>query len=162
MISFKPNDLPRPKLHQHILGGVAPRPIAFASTIDKEGNPNLSPYSFFNAFGINPTTLIFSPSRRGRDNTTKHTYENLKEVPEVVINAVTWEIVQQTSLASTEYDRGVNEFIKAGLTMQPSEMMIFSTRDFWNSIRPLSLVPGVFRARPPLSAALPAGNGSGT
>jgi flavin reductase (DIM6/NTAB) family NADH-FMN oxidoreductase RutF len=116
-----PDELAGPQLHKFILGSIAPRPIAFASTIDKDGNPNLSPFSFFNAFGINPTTLIFSPSRRGRDNTTKHTYENVKEVPEVVINVVNYDIVQQASLTSTEYAKGVNEFIKAGLTPLPSE-----------------------------------------
>jgi len=110
-----------PELHHTILGAVAPRPIAFASTIDKDGNPNLSPFSFFNAFGVNPATLIFSPSRRGRDNSTKHTYENLKEVPEVVINTVNYNLVQQASLSSTEYPKGVNEFTKSGLTAIPSE-----------------------------------------
>lgn len=104
-----------------MLGAIAPRPIAFASTIDGNGRPNVSPFSFFNAFGVNPTTLIFSPSRRGRDNTTKDTYENLKDVPEVVINVVSRELVQQVNLASTEYPAGVNEFLKAGLTMVPSE-----------------------------------------
>ena len=103
-----------------MLGAIAPRPIAFASTLDKKGKPNLSPFSFFNAFGVNPTTLIFSPARRGRDNTTKHTYENVKKVPEVVINVVSREIVQQVNLASTEYAGGVNEFLKSGLTMIPS------------------------------------------
>ena len=103
-------------LHKLLLGGVAPRPIAFASTTDKEGNPNLSPFSFYNAFGVNPSTLIFSPSRRGRDNTTKHTLENIKEVPEVVLNAVTYDMVHQMSLSSTEYPKGVNEFVKAGFT----------------------------------------------
>jgi len=109
-----------PYVHKFLLGSVAPRPIAFASTIDKEGRPNLSPFSFFNAFGVNPTTLIFSPSRRGRDGTTKHTYQNIQEVPEVVINVVTYEMVHQTSLASTEYPKGVNEFVKAGFTPEPS------------------------------------------
>jgi flavin reductase (DIM6/NTAB) family NADH-FMN oxidoreductase RutF len=123
MIEIKPTDIPKPRLHQYILGGVAPRPIAFASTIDEKGIPNLSPFSFYNAFGINPTTLIFSPSRRGRDNTTKHTYENLKKVPEVVINAVSWEITEQMSLSSTEYPEGTNEFVKAGLTMVDSMMI---------------------------------------
>ena len=103
-------------LHKILLGGVTPRPIAFASTVDMQGNPNLSPFSFYNAFGVNPSTLIFSPSRRGRDNTTKHTLENLKEVPEVVLNAVTYDMVQQMSLSSTEYPKGVNEFEKSGLT----------------------------------------------
>lgn len=107
-------------IHKFLLGSVAPRPIAFASTIDAEGRPNLAPFSFFNAFGVNPTTLIFSPSRRGRDGTTKHTYQNIQEVPEVVINVVTYEMVHQTSLASTEYLKGVNEFVKAGFTPEPS------------------------------------------
>ncbi len=119
MIQIDPYQTPAPKVHQILLGSVAPRPIAFASTVDKDGNPNLSPFSFYNAFGVNPTTLIFSPSRRGRDNTVKNTYENLKEVPEVVINAVNYSLVQQASLASTEYPKGVNEFIKAGLTPIP-------------------------------------------
>jgi flavin reductase (DIM6/NTAB) family NADH-FMN oxidoreductase RutF len=118
---ISPSEMEGPQLHKFILGSVAPRPIAFASTVDKDGNPNLSPFSFFNAFGVNPTTLIFSPSRRGRDNTTKHTYQNVKEVPEVVINVVNFEMVQQASLASTEYPKGVNEFIKAGFTPLPSE-----------------------------------------
>lgn len=123
MIQLDPQNTPIPKIHQTLLGAVAPRPIAFASTIDKVGNPNLSPFSFYNAFGVNPTTLIFSPSRRGRDNTTKHTYQNLKEVPEVVINAVNYSIVEQMSLSSTEYPKGVNEFIKSGLTPIPSEIV---------------------------------------
>lgn len=115
MIQINPKDYGT-KLDKIILGGITPRPIALASTIDKNGNPNLSPFSCFNTFGVNPTTLIFSPSRRGRDNTTKHTLENLKEIPEVVINAVTYSMVQQTSLSSTEYPKGVNEFIKSGLS----------------------------------------------
>ena len=98
---------------QHV---IAPRPICFASTIDKEGNVNLSPFSFFNLFSSNPPIVIFSPSRRVRDNTTKHTLENVLEVPEVVINIVTYDIVQQTSLASCEYAKGVDEFVKAGFT----------------------------------------------
>lgn len=121
MIQIDPQNTPVLKIHQTLLGAVAPRPIAFASTIDPEGNPNLSPFSFYNVFGVNPTTLIFSPSRKGRDNITKHTHENLKEVPEVVINAVNYNIVEQMSLASTEYPKGVNEFVKAGLTPIPSE-----------------------------------------
>jgi len=118
--SIDPNSLSTAYLHRLILGSVAPRPIAFASTVDKEGHPNLSPFSFFNAFGVNPTTLIFSPSRRGRDNTTKHTYQNIKEVPEVVINVVSYEMVQQASLASSDYPKGVNEFEKSGFTPLPS------------------------------------------
>ncbi len=116
MMTIDPQLFNQQKLHRLILGSIAPRPIAFASTVDKEGNPNLSPFSFFNAFGVNPTTLIFSPSRRGRDNTTKHTFQNIIEVPEVVINMVNYDMVQQMSLASTEYPKGVNEFLKSGLT----------------------------------------------
>jgi flavin reductase (DIM6/NTAB) family NADH-FMN oxidoreductase RutF len=123
MKTIIPSEITIPELHQILLGTVAPRPIALASTIDCEGKPNLSPYSFYNAFGVNPTTLIFSPSRRGRDNTVKHTYENVKEIPEVVINAVTYSMVQQISLSSTEYPKGVNEFIKSGLTPVKSEMV---------------------------------------
>ena len=120
-IKINPFNIPKPQLHKFLLGSIAPRPIAFASTIDGNGNPNLTPFSFFNAFGINPTTLIFSPSRRGRDNTTKHTFDNIKEVPEVVINVVNCNMVHQASLASTEYPRGINEFVKAGFTPLPSE-----------------------------------------
>lgn len=104
------------QFHQLLLGAVAPRPIAFASTIDKEGNVNLSPFSFFNCFSANPPILIFSPARRVRDNTIKHTLENVYEIKEVVINVVNFNLVEQSSLASTEYDKGVNEFVKAGLT----------------------------------------------
>ena len=113
---FDPKSIKTPELHGILLGAIAPRPIAFASTIDKEGNVNLSPFSFFNVFGSNPPTLIFSPARRGRDNTTKHSYENVKEVAEVVINIANYPMVEQMSLASTEYDKGVNEFVKAGFT----------------------------------------------
>ena len=116
MKQIDPQKISPTHLHKILLGGVGPRPIAFASTIDEKGNPNLSPFSFYNAFGVNPSTLIFSPARRGRDNTTKHTLENLKKVPEVVINAVSYDIVQQMSLSSTEYPEGVNEFEKSGLT----------------------------------------------
>ncbi|MEQ8363645.1 MAG: flavin reductase family protein [Cyclobacteriaceae bacterium] len=121
MLTIDPKEVSVPKMHGYLLGAVAPRPIAFASTIDKEGNVNLSPFSFFNVFSANPPIMVFSPARRGRDNTTKHTYENVLEVPEVVINIVNYNIVQQTSLSSTEYDKGVNEFIKSGLTQVPSE-----------------------------------------
>jgi flavin reductase (DIM6/NTAB) family NADH-FMN oxidoreductase RutF len=116
MLTINPKEIPAAKMHGYLLGAVTPRPIAFASTVDKEGNVNLSPFSFFNCFGANPPILIFSPARRGRDNTTKHTYENVREVPEVVINIVNYDMVQQTSLASTEFPRGVNEFVKAGFT----------------------------------------------
>jgi len=121
MKSFDPKKVSNPWMFKTFLGAIGPRPIAFASTVDKHGNANLAPFSFFNAFGVNPTTLIFSPSRRGRDNTVKNTYENVKEVAEVVLNVVTYDMVQQTSLASTEYDKGVNEFVKAGFTAVPSE-----------------------------------------
>ena len=106
-----------------MVGGIAPRPIALASTIDLGGRPNLSPFSFFNAFGANPPIVVFSPSRRGKDNTTKHTYENVKEVPEVVINAVTYEMVQKVSDASADFAKGINEFEMVGFTMQPSELV---------------------------------------
>lgn len=121
MISFNPKDLTTGKLHGYLLSAVAPRPIAFASTIDKDGNPNLSPFSFFNVFSANPPILIFSPARRVRDNTTKHTLENVEAVNEVVINVVNYDIVHQMSLSSTEYPEGVNEFEKAGLTMLASD-----------------------------------------
>ncbi|MFN8844030.1 MAG: flavin reductase family protein [Chryseotalea sp.] len=116
-----PKEVTTGVLHSYLLGAIAPRPIAFASTIDKEGKVNLSPFSFFNVFGANPPILIFSPARRGRDNTVKHSYENVLEVPEVTINIVDYAMVQQMSLASTEYPKGVNEFVKAGLTEIPSE-----------------------------------------
>ena len=102
---------------------IAPRPICLASTIDKAGTINLSPFSFFNIFSIDPPIAIFSPSRRVRDNTTKHTLENVMELPEVVINIVDYDMVQQTSLASCEYDQDINEFIKAGFTMQPATIV---------------------------------------
>ncbi len=123
MLRFDTKEISSLKLHQLLLGAISPRPIAFASTIDANGVPNLSPFSFFNAFGVNPTTLIFSPARRNRDATTKHTYQNIKEIPEVVINVVTFDIVQQVSLASTEYGKGINEFEKAGFTPIQSEMI---------------------------------------
>lgn len=114
--TIDPSKIPHSELHRLMLGAIAPRPIAFASTIDADGRPNLSPFSFFNAFGVNPSTIIFSPSRRGRDNTTKDTFDNIKQVPEVVINAVTYGMVEQVSLASTEFPKGVNEFEKSGFT----------------------------------------------
>lgn len=123
MISIEPHELSTAKLHGYLLGAVSPRPICFASTIDSEGNVNLSPFSFFNVFSAKPPILVFSPARRGRDNTTKHTYENVLEVPEVVINIVSYDMVQQVSLSSTEYDKGVNEFIKAGFTEVASDLI---------------------------------------
>lgn len=116
-----PSDISTGRLHALMLGAVSPRPIAFASTVDLQGQVNLSPFSFFNAFGSNPPTLIFSPARRVRDNTIKHTLENVLEVPEVVINMVDFAMVNQMSLASTEYPKGVNEFEKAGFTQVASD-----------------------------------------
>lgn len=121
MHSLDPMELDPRTRHGLLLGGVGPRPIAFASTIDADGRPNLSPYSFFNIFSSNPPILIFSPSRRVRDNTTKHTLHNAQEMREVVINVVNYDLVQQTSLSSSEYPEGVNEFVKAGLTPIASE-----------------------------------------
>jgi flavin reductase (DIM6/NTAB) family NADH-FMN oxidoreductase RutF len=114
----------KPVERQHYLQhAIAPRPICFASTIDKDGNVNLSPFSFFNLFSINPPIVIFSPSRRVRDNTTKHTLHNVLEVPEVVINIVDYDMVQQTSLASCDYSKGINEFVKAGFTEEPATLV---------------------------------------
>lgn len=123
MISISPQDIATSKLHGYLLGSIAPRPIAFASTLDSDGNPNLSPFSFFNVFSANPPILIFSPARRVRDNTIKHTLINARETKEVVINIVNYSIVQQVSLASTEYADGVNEFKKSGLTMLKSDIV---------------------------------------
>ena len=123
MISINPKDVTPAKLQGYLQGAVAPRPIAFASTIDENGNPNLSPFSFFNVFSANPPILIFSPARRVRDNTIKHTLINAHSTKEVVINVVNYDMVQQMSLSSTEYPDGVNEFEKAGLTMLQSDMV---------------------------------------
>tara|TARA_R110000765_G_scaffold69956_2_gene135700 strand:+ start:116 stop:1006 length:891 start_codon:yes stop_codon:yes gene_type:complete len=119
--SIDPNSISQQELHGYLLSAVAPRPICFASTIDKDGNVNLSPFSYFNLFSVNPPIMIFSPSRRGRDNTTKHTLENVLEVKETVINIVNYDMVEQMSLSSTEYGDGVNEFVKAGFTQVPSD-----------------------------------------
>jgi flavin reductase (DIM6/NTAB) family NADH-FMN oxidoreductase RutF len=121
MITYDPKDLPIPKLHQYLLGAIGPRPIAFASTIDEDGNHNLSPFSFFNVFSAAPPIMIFSPARAGRTNTTKDTYNNVKKIPEVVINVVNYDIVQQASLSSSPYAPGVDEFVKAGFTAIASE-----------------------------------------
>jgi flavin reductase (DIM6/NTAB) family NADH-FMN oxidoreductase RutF len=123
MLTINPKDISVPAMHGYLLGAVTPRPIALASTIDAAGNVNLSPFSFFNCFGSNPPFLIFSPARRVRDNTDKHTYQNVLEVPEVVIHIVSYDMVHQTSLASTEYRKGIDEFIKAGFTAEPSLMV---------------------------------------
>ncbi len=123
MKSIDLKQLPGKEAHGHLLAAVGPRPIAFASTVDDEGNPNLSPFSFFNVFSSNPPTLIFSPARRVRNNTTKDTLSNAERTREVVINVVNYDLVQQMSLASTEYATGVNEFKKAGLTAIESEVV---------------------------------------
>lgn len=123
MKKVNPEEVPNSQMHKLLLGAIGPRPIAFASTVDEAGHPNLSPFSFFNFFGVNPTTLIFSPARRNRDNTVKHTYENVKVVPEVVINVVTFEMVNQVSLASSDYPRWTDEFKKAGFTKVDSELV---------------------------------------
>lgn len=123
MTSYNPKELSTGKLHSFLLSAVAPRPIAFASTIDKEGHPNLSPFSFFNVFSANPPIMIFSPARRVRDNSTKHTLENILETKEVVINVVNYDMVHQMSLSSTEYPENINEFEKAGLQMLKSDLV---------------------------------------
>jgi flavin reductase (DIM6/NTAB) family NADH-FMN oxidoreductase RutF len=123
MLSIEPKDLSPAKLQGYLQSAVAPRPIAFASTLSAKGIPNLSPFSFFNVFSSNPPILIFSPARRVRDNTIKHTLINAEATMEVVINVVNFDIVQQASLSSTEYADGVNEFIKSGLTQIPSDMV---------------------------------------
>tara|TARA_B000000475_G_scaffold73309_1_gene58902 strand:- start:358 stop:1260 length:903 start_codon:yes stop_codon:yes gene_type:complete len=116
MLEINPKDLSTKDLHGYLLSSVGPRPIALVSTIDNEGRPNLSPFSFFNVFSANPPIAIFSPARRVRNNTTKHTLQNAASTKEVVINVVSYPIVEQTSLSSTEYKEGVNEFIKSGFT----------------------------------------------
>ena len=120
MLSLNPHNLSTAQLQAYLQCAVAPRPIAFASTINAQGQPNLSPFSFFNVFSANPPILIFSPARRVRDNSIKHTLMNVQEIQEVVINVVDYAMVQQMSLASTEYAEGVNEFVKAGFTPVPS------------------------------------------
>ncbi|RPD40381.1 flavin reductase family protein [Chitinophaga barathri] len=121
MMKVIPGEVKTAQLHAYLLGAVAPRPICFASTVDAEGRPNLSPFSFFNVFGSNPPTLVFSPSRRVRDNTIKHTLENIYATREVVINVVTYAMVQQASLSSCEFPKGVSEFEKSGFTPLPSD-----------------------------------------
>lgn len=118
-----PGSVPRHDFHQFIVGAVAPRPIAFVSTVDKDGNQNLAPYSFFNAFSSNPPILVFSSNRRATNNTTKDTLENVRETREVVINVVTHDIVRQMAVASSQFPRGVDEFVKSGLTPVPSDLV---------------------------------------
>jgi len=121
--TISPSDISQPELHAYLLSAIAPRPICFASTVDKDGNVNLSPFSFFNVFSSNPPVLIFSPARSGRDGSMKHTHENVLEVPQVVINIVNYPMVEQMSLSSTAYDKGVNEFVKAGFTQVESDVV---------------------------------------
>lgn len=120
MVTIDPKAIPLGKMHSYLQSTVIPRPIAFASTVDEQGRPNLSPFSFYNTFGSHPPTIVFSPSRRVRDNTTKHTLHNVLAVPEVVVHVVNFSMVEQASLASCEYPQGVNEFVKAGFTEVPS------------------------------------------
>tara|TARA_B110000046_G_C13005458_1_gene404213 strand:+ start:478 stop:1374 length:897 start_codon:yes stop_codon:yes gene_type:complete len=121
MLSIDPKELPIPQLHGYLLGAVGPRPIAFASTIDADGNANLAPFSFFNVFSANPPIMVFSPARSGRTNTTKDTYNNVKNIAEVVINVVSHEMVHQMSLASSPFAADVDEFAKAGFTKIASD-----------------------------------------
>lgn len=151
MKSIDPKDIPTGELFGLLTGAVTPRPIAFASTVDAEGNVNLSPFSFFNVFGANPPTFVFSPSRRVRDSTTKHTLDNILEVPEVVINIVNYAMVQQTSLASTEYDKGVNEFIKAGFTPVASDL-----------VKPPRVAESPVAFECKVTQVIPCGNGGGS
>ncbi len=123
MLHFEPKDLPQPELHKILLGGVAPRPIALVSSLSEDGIPNLSPFSFFNAFGSNPPIIAFSPSRRGKDASFKDTYNNLIRTRECVVQSVTYNMVEQISLASTEYSSEVNEFEKCGLTPVDSDIV---------------------------------------
>lgn len=123
MLSIDPKEIPTAKVQGYLQGAVGPRPIAFASTLDRNNVPNLSPFSFFNVFSANPPIMVFSPARRVRNNTTKHTLINVELNREVVINVVNYDIVQQASLSSTEYADGVNEFEKSGLTMLPSDIV---------------------------------------
>ncbi len=121
--TIRPEETSLGAFHSYMLAAIGPRPIAFVSTIDAEGRPNLAPFSFFNAFGTNPATLIFSPARRGKDNTTKHTLHNVEAIPECVINVVNYAMVEQVSLASTDFEEGVNEFAKAGFTQVVSQFV---------------------------------------
>ena len=121
MLTINPKDIEVPQLHRYLLGAIGPRPIAFASTIDANGIPNLSPFSFFNVFSANPPIMIFSPARSGRTGATKNTLDNVKEIKEVVINVVNYDIVQQMSLSSSPFDATIDEFVKSGLTPVPSD-----------------------------------------
>ncbi|MBU6325255.1 MAG: flavin reductase family protein [Bacteroidetes bacterium] len=140
------------KIHQLLLGAIGPRPICFASTVDSEGRRNLAPFSFFNVFSANPPIVVFSPARSGRDGSNKHTYENVLEVPQVVINVVNYNMVHQTSLASSPFAKGVDEFEKAGFTPLPSE----SVKPWRVAESPVQMECDVLEVRP-----LGDGGGSG-
>ena len=123
ILTVNPKELSIPQLHQYLLGSVGPRPICFASTVDANGIPNLAPFSFFNVFSANPPVVVFAPNNSGRDGSPKHTYLNVKEVPEVVVNVVNYSMVQQMNVASAPWDRGVSEFEKAGFTPLASDLI---------------------------------------
>ena len=123
MLTIDPKEIPIPQLHQYLIGSIGPRPICFASTINKDGEPNLAPFSFFNIFSANPPIVIFAPNNSGRDGTPKHTYLNVKVVPEVVINVVTLEMVEKMNVAAAPWEYGVNEFEKAGFTPLASDLI---------------------------------------
>ena len=123
MLTIDPKEIPSPQLHQYLIGSIGPRPICFASTVSKDGKPNLAPFSFFNIFSANPPIVIFAPNNSGRDGTPKHTYLNVKEVPEVVINVVTLEMVEKMNVAAAPWEYGVNEFEKAGFTPLASDLI---------------------------------------
>ena len=123
MLTIDPKEIPIPQLHQYLIGSIGPRPICFASTINKDGEPNLAPFSFFNIFSANPPIVIFAPNNSGRDGTPKHTYLNVKEVPEVVINVVTLEMVEKMNVAAAPWEYGVTEFEKAGFTPLASDLI---------------------------------------
>ena len=122
-LTINPKETALPQLHQYLLGSVGPRPICFASTIDAEGKPNLAPFSFFNVVSANPPVLVFAPNNSGRDGSPKHTYLNAKEVPEVVVNVVTYGMVQQMNVAAAPWDKGISEFEKAGFTPLASDLI---------------------------------------
>lgn len=122
-LTIQPESIPTPQLHQYLLGSIGPRPICFASTVDQEGRPNLAPFSFFNVFSAKPPVVVFAPNNSGRDGTPKHTYLNVKEVPEVVINIVTYDMVQKMNVSAAPWERGVSEFEKAGFTPIASDLI---------------------------------------
>ena len=123
MLTINPNEIQTRFLHQYLIGSVGPRPICFASTVDRDGKPNLAPFSFFNVFSANPPILVFAPNNSGRTGEPKHTFLNAKAVPEVVINVVTAEMVEQMNVAAAPWDQGVDEFEKAGFTPVESDLV---------------------------------------